>query len=176
MVKLTKIYTKTGDNGITAVANNRRVNKMHPIIDAIGAVDEANSAIGLIDTSQSMYLEEIIDLIQNDMFDLGAELSGSKTIAIKQNNVDTLEKIIDDINKNLEPLNTFVLPTGQIHFARTVVRRAERSVWWYIKNSDGVSVSDIIPQYLNRLSDLLFVIARQENKGNEKLWKPMGEE
>ncbi len=160
MVRLTKIYTKTGDDGTTAIANNERVGKTDPIIEAIGSVDEANSAIGMCGIHN-----DIIDTIQNDLFDLGADLAGSEKIRITEERIKYLEALIDDMNSYLEPLNSFVLPTGPVHFARTIVRRAERAVW-------DTECSPIIPQYLNRLSDLLFVMARYHNKGGEKLWKP----
>lgn len=166
MVHLTKIYTKTGDDGTTSLANNKRVNKDSYIIDAIGAVDEANSAIGMV----TEYYNDVLERIQNDLFDLGAELAGAKTVSITEDKIEYLENVLDDYNEYLEPLDSFVLPTGQLHNARTIVRRAEREVWKVpsIQNK-------LIPKYLNRLSDLLFVMARYHNKGNEKLWKPMGE-
>lgn len=162
MVYLTRIYTKTGDDGKTSTATNERIDKSSDLIEAIGAVDEANSAIGMA----TEFHNDIIDRIQNDLFDLGAELSGAPTITISEARVTYLENIIDDYNEYLEPLHSFVLPTGAIHNARTIVRRAERQVW---------KVKDINPniaKYLNRLSDLLFVMARYYNKGNEKLWVP----
>lgn len=170
MVHLTKIYTKTGDDGTTSIANNQRLEKLDPIIQAIGAVDEANSAIGMCGIHN-----DIIDRIQNDLFDLGADLAGSEKIHITEDRIKHLENIIDDMNEYLEPLNSFVLPTGPVHFARTIVRRAEREVWMahelhgYL---DDLRISSVIPRYLNRLSDLLFVMARYYNKGGEKLWVP----
>ena len=174
MVHLTKIYTKTGDKGGTSIANNVRVNKISPLIMAIGDVDEANSAIGLIDAGAN---QDIFSKIQNDLFDLGADLAGSKTIKITQDYIDYLETCIDGTNALLKPLNSFILPTGQIHFARTVVRRAERSVWLALEIhsfNDDMVFNELIPVYLNRLSDLLFVMARYHNKGNELLWIPKG--
>jgi cob(I)alamin adenosyltransferase len=162
MVHLTRIYTKTGDNGKTSTATNERIDKSSDLIEAIGAVDEANSAIGMA----TEFHNDIIDRIQNDLFDLGAELSGAPTIVISEARITYLENIIDDYNEHLEPLNSFVLPTGAIHNARTVVRRAERQVW----KVEGINLN--IAKYLNRLSDLLFVMARYHNKGNEKLWVP----
>lgn len=177
MVHLTRIYTKTGDDGFTSTASGHRISKINPLIEAVGAVDEANSAIGLINTAEEMYAEDIIDMIQNDLFDLGADLSGSETVKITEERIKWLENLIDDYNSYLEPLHSFILPTGFIHNARAVVRRAERWTWMAIEiyeyNNDEVKISRLIPQYLNRLSDLLFVMARHYNKGNEKLWKPM---
>jgi cob(I)alamin adenosyltransferase len=162
MVHLTRIYTKTGDDGKTSTATNERIDKSSELIEAIGAVDEANSAIGMA----TEFHNDIIDRIQNDLFDLGAELSGAPTIVISETRITHLENIIDDYNEYLEPLHSFVLPTGAIHNARTIVRRAERQVW----KIDGINPN--IAKYLNRLSDLLFVMARYHNKGNEKLWVP----
>jgi cob(I)alamin adenosyltransferase len=109
---------------------------------------------------------DIIDRIQSDLFDLGAELSGAPTIVISEERITYLENVIDDYNEYLEPLHSFVLPTGAMHNARTIVRRAERQVW----KIEGLNPN--IAKYLNRLSDLLFVMARYHNKGNEKLWIP----
>ena len=162
MVHLTRIYTKTGDDGKTSTATNERIDKSSDLIEAIGAVDEANSAIGMA----TEFHNDIIDRIQNDLFDLGAELSGAPTIVISEARIIHLENIIDDYNEYLEPLHSFVLPTGAIHNARTIVRRAERQVW----KIEGINPN--IAKYLNRLSDLLFVMARYHNKGNEKLWVP----
>lgn len=162
MVHLTRIYTKTGDDGKTSTATNERIDKSSDLIEAIGAVDEANSAIGMA----TDFHNDIMDRIQNDLFDLGAELSGAPTIVISEERITHLENIIDDYNEYLEPLHSFVLPTGALHNARTVVRRAERQVW----KIEGINPN--IAKYLNRLSDLLFVMARYHNKGNEKLWVP----
>ena len=162
MVHLTRIYTKTGDEGFTDLANRTRTFKTDPVIEAIGAVDEANSAIGLIPYS------DIVERIQNDLFDLGADLARSE-LKINEDRIKWLENVIDDMNQYLDPLRSFVLPTGPIHNARSIVRRAERRVWAVEK------VNTIIPRYLNRLSDLLFVMARYHNKGNERLWVPGNE-
>lgn len=164
MVKrLTKIYTRTGDDGTTAIANNQRINKTDILLDAIGAVDEANSAIGMATDEYN----DIIEKVQNDLFDLGAELAGSTKFVMTKAKVNYLENVIDDYNEFLEPLQSFVLPTGSLHNARTVVRRAERAVW---KVSESQDINKMILHYLNRLSDLLFVMARYHNKSKEKLW------
>lgn len=165
MVHLTKIYTKTGDKGETSLANGNRVSKDSPEIRVLGAIDEANSALGLFPE----YSNSIIDKIQNHLFDLGAELAGSDKLKMSKEHIEWLEKMIDGYLVTQEPLHSFVLPTGGLHFARTLVRRAERELWWaehYMKD-----VNPYIAQYLNRLSDLLFVMARDYNKGKEKLWK-----
>jgi cob(I)alamin adenosyltransferase len=173
MVHLTKIYTKTGDKGGTSIANGMRVNKISPLVNAIGTVDEANSAIGV-----SEFRNNLIDRIQNDLFDLGADLACSPTVKITQERIDWLETTIDTLNKYLEPLHSFVLPTGTLHHARTIVRRAERDVWLAIEihsTNDDMQINPLIPVYLNRLSDLLFVMARYHNVGAEKLWVPLGD-
>jgi cob(I)alamin adenosyltransferase len=162
MVHLTRIYTKTGDDGQTSTATNYRIDKSSDLIEAIGSIDEANSAIGMA----TEYHNDIMDRIQSDLFDLGAELAGAPTIVISEERITYLENIIDDYNEYLEPLHSFVLPTGPLHNARTVVRRAERQAWRIF------GINQNIPKYLNRLSDLLFVMARYHNKGNEKLWVP----
>lgn len=168
-MRLTKIYTRTGDDGSTAIANNERAHKTSVLVDAIGTVDEANSAIGMA----TEYRNDIIERIQNDLFDLGAELAGSKTFEMTDDRIKYLEDVLDDYNSYLEPLTSFVLPTGSLHNARTIVRRAERVVWMAIEIhefNDGMKFNRNIPKYLNRLSDLLFVMARYHNIGNEKLW------
>ena len=161
--RLTKIYTRTGDDGTTAIANNQRINKTDILLDAIGAIDEANSAIGMATDEYN----DIIERVQNDLFDLGAELAGSTKFIMTKAKVNYLENVIDDYNEFLEPLESFVLPTGSLHNARTVVRRAERAVWKVSENQD---INKMILHYLNRLSDLLFVMARYHNRGKEKLW------
>ena len=174
MVHLTKIYTKTGDDGTTGLANGSRTAKFTPRMYAIGSIDEANAAIGCIENPSST-----LNTIQNDLFDIGAEVAGAPKVKITQNKIDWLESMIDYYNSHLEPLHSFVLPKGTIHFARTVVRRAERDLWyWYATDSDGHANEDLsqLPLiYLNRLSDLLFVMARYYNDMNETLWKVMGE-
>ena len=163
MVILSKIYTKTGDEGFTDLANKQRTFKTDIVIQAIGAIDEANSAIGMAIDEYN----DVIERVQSDLFDLGAELAGATTINISESRVKYLEDMIDDYNEHLDPLRSFVLPTGPLHNARTVVRRAEREVW----KIDDINLN--IAKYLNRLSDLLFVMARYHNALNEALWKPM---
>ena len=119
MVHLTKIYTKTGDKGVTSLADGSRFDKSSVLLEAIGAVDEANSAIGMIKKYN-------LDKIQNDLFDLGAVLAGSNTVKITEDSIKLLEENIDTLNETLPSLNSFILPKGEIHNARAVVRRAER--------------------------------------------------
>lgn len=166
--RLTKIYTKTGDEGLTSIGGNEQIYKTSPLIEAIGTVDEANSAIGMMERN------DIVETIQQDLFDLGAELAGSKTIKITPERITWLENVIDDYNEYLGPLTSFILPTGPIHNARAVVRRAERTVWTAMvtfENNDQVNISPDIAKYLNRLSDLLFVMARYYSKDTERLWE-----
>lgn len=142
--------------------------KTSPLIEAIGTVDEANSAIGMMERN------DIVETIQQDLFDLGAEIAGSKTIKITPERITWLENVIDDYNEYLGPLTSFILPTGPIHNARAVVRRAERTVWTAMvtfENNDQINISPDIAKYLNRLSDLLFVMARYYSKDTERLWE-----
>ena len=166
MVRLTKIYTKTGDKGKTYLANNEREKKDSPRIIAIGAVDEANSAIGMID----QHYDNWINPIQQKLFDLGAELAKSKTIKIVKEDIKKLEELIDNLNEELPALQSFILPKGDIHHARAVVRRAELKIWWAMEYEE---ISELVPQYLNRLSDFLFVLARYDATWKpEVLWVP----
>lgn len=178
MVRLTRIYTKTGDDGTTGLGNNQRVKKHDPHVDAIGDVDEANSAIGVaMSFINNIDILEVLLIVQNDMFDIGAELSTHNSpITIKDEHVKYLEDQIDRFNEKLESLNSFVLPSGSkpsshLHLARAVVRRAERRVWVLFNYFE---INKLLPMYLNRLSDLLFVLARCENKYGDILWKPGG--
>ena len=192
MVKLNKIYTKTGDDGTTGLTDGSRVKKYDLRPEAYGTVDELNSILGMI---VSLYEDkirkeksddEILNLlkrIQNDLFDLGADLSKPfstkneiNDLRIIKLQVEFLENFIDRYNKNLEPLNSFVLPGGTVisswfHLARTVTRRAERNVCGLL---DKEKINKYSLMYLNRLSDLLFVISRLMNDNGQKdvLWKP----
>lgn len=199
MVKLTKIYTRTGDEGLTGLSDFSRVRKTDPRIEAYADVDEANSAIGVaVALAQNEFDEETLHLlsqIQNDLFDLGADLSNPlnefyeyEPLRVDAIWVDALETAIDKYNSQLEKLDSFILPGGSglaagLHLARTVVRRAERATWHAIEqygtepakkghNNGGVNV--IAARYLNRLSDLLFVLARYANlkHGGDIKWVP----
>ena len=179
MVKLNKIYTRTGDDGTSGLVDGSRVSKSSVRMAAIGEVDEANAAIG-------MAIAELIpgDLtehllgIQNDMFDLGADLAtpGEIGLRIVASQVARLEQAIDVMNAELEPLQSFILPGGSIavaalHLARTVVRRAERAA---VALNESEPLNPHLLAYLNRLSDLLFVTARYvaAKEGGDILWKP----
>jgi cob(I)alamin adenosyltransferase len=185
MVYLSRIYTKVGDKGETALGTGRMVAKDNPRVAAYGSVDELNSVLGLLVALQPTLTEkELVRSIQNDLFDVGADLCVPEDQApptppplrIRPEQVARLEQAIDRLNADLEPLRSFVLPGGSpaaawCHLARTVCRRAER---------DGVTLSHaeaINPQvivYLNRLSDLLFVLARVLNNAgkDDELWQP----
>jgi cob(I)alamin adenosyltransferase len=182
MVNLTRIYTKTGDKGMTSLGNGSRVEKFHPLIEAYSTVDEANSHIGLIRARGKIGDggQAVLERIQNDLFDVGADLckpfisiNDTKDIRVSKEQVDYLELQIDAYNMTLEPLRSFVIPGGNetsalFHIVRTVVRRAEREAW---KAREGRYINDFVMQYLNRLSDLMFVMARFYNE-NEHLWQP----
>ncbi len=177
MVKLNKIYTRTGDDGTTGLVDGSRISKADPLMAAIGDVDEANCAIGMARAALGTgAFGGLLAHIQNDLFDLGADLAtpagieGALRIAPSQ--VAWLEERIDHLNSALEPLTSFVLPAGapgaaELHFARAVTRRAERS-------AVAAGAGEQPLAYLNRLSDLLFVAARavNQNEAGDVLWVP----
>jgi cob(I)alamin adenosyltransferase len=185
MVNLTKIYTKTGDDGTTSLGDMSRTSKNDPRLEAFAAVDEANSYIGvaLLHVANDD-VRALLTQVQNEMFDVGADLCTPvvdepkvKPLRVTADMVDKLEGEIDKYNAELESLRSFVLPGGtagsaHLHVARTIVRRAERATWHAIHSfGDGVSI--LTARYLNRLSDLLFVLARHENKSTgDTLWVP----
>ena len=187
MVNLTRIYTKTGDDGTTSLGDMSRTSKNDPRLEAYATVDEANSAIGVVLALGGIKDDEITKLlvrIQNDLFDVGADLCTPivdnptvEPLRVLESQIDYLEKQIDKYNESLQPLRTFVLPSGTpasalAHVARTVVRRAERNTWHAI-HSFGGGVNPVTAKYLNRLSDLLFVLARTANKEiGDQLWVP----
>ncbi len=199
MVKLTKIYTRTGDEGMTGLSNFTRTRKTDPRIEAYADVDEANSAIGVaVSLARNEFDHETLELlsqIQNDLFDLGADLSNPlnehyeyEPLRVGAEWIDALEAAIDKYNADLSKLDSFILPGGSglaagLHLARTVVRRAERATWHAIeaygtdpakKGSTDGGVSVLAARYLNRLSDLLFVLARYANikHGGDVKWVP----
>jgi len=187
MVNLTRIYTKTGDDGTTSLGDMSRTSKNDPRLEAYATVDEANSSIGVVLALGQLADAEIIKLlirIQNDMFDVGADLCTPvvdkpefEPLRVLESQVIFIEEQIDKYNAELKPLKSFVLTSGTpaaalLHVARTVVRRAERSTWHAI-HSFGGGVNPLTAKYLNRLSDLLFVLARYVNKGvGDELWVP----
>jgi cob(I)alamin adenosyltransferase len=179
MVKLTRIYTKTGDKGTTGLGDGRRVDKDTVRMEAIGTVDEANAAIGVARRSAKGKADKMLAAIQNDLFDLGADLcvpepSKRPALRITDTQVTRLEREIDALNAKLKPLNSFVLPGGtrlaaELHLARTIVRRAERAIVTLAKHE---TVGAPVLRYINRLSDHLFVLSRAANKGTDVLWIP----
>ena len=185
MVRLTRIYTKTGDDGTTALGDNSRTSKNDPRLEAFATVDEANSNIGVvISTALESEITKILVVIQNDLFDVGADLCTPvvdspeyEPLRITEEQITWLESMIDKYNASLAPLQSFILPSGtpmsaQLHVARTVVRRAERETWRAISQF-GAGVNPLTAKYLNRLSDLLFVLARWSNQEiGDVLWIP----
>jgi len=179
-----KIYTKTGDRGDTSLFGGQRVPKDALRIEAYGTVDELNTVLGIIRSDNAdPEIDAILGEIQEQLFELGADLAtprgAEKKVVrrIDQRDVDKLEKVIDALDPQLKPLRSFVLPGGspvsaRVHFARTVCRRAERIIVRLSRNED---IGDMITVYLNRLSDLLFVLARYVNRKAglaETKWKP----
>ena len=187
MVNLTRIYTKTGDDGTTSLGDMSRTSKNDPRLEAYADVDEANSAIGVVLSLCAISDESVKTLlirVQNDLFDVGADLSTPviddpkvEPLRVTQEQITYLESQIDFYNENLTELRSFVLPSGTaaaslLHVARTVTRRAERSTWHAI-HSFGGGVNPLTAKYLNRLSDLFFVLARFENREvGDVLWVP----
>jgi len=178
MVRLTRIYTKGGDKGRTSLGGGKRVAKHALRVEAYGTVDEANAAIGIARLHASKAADAMLVLIQNDLFDLGADLCrpGTDGLRVADAQVERLEREIDGMNAKLKPLDSFVLPGGSpsaayLHLARTIVRRAERAM---TRLAEKEEVSGAAIRYVNRLSDHLFVLARAENGGGAKdvLWVP----
>ena len=175
--RLSKIYTRTGDQGTTGLADGSRVDKDDARVEAMGAVDELNSAIGVMLTETiSESVRECLLSIQHTLFDLGGELSIPGHRMISPAKVEQLEQLLDEYNAELEPLKEFILPGGvpaaaQCHVARGICRRAERRLVTLAKLSDDVS--PVSRQFMNRLSDLLFVLARALNRAADQpdvLW------
>jgi len=183
MVTLNRIYTKTGDKGETALGDGSRRPKHDLRVSAYGTVDEANCAVGMARLHTTGDLDAMLSRIQNDLFDLGADLCapedgrrGGDRLRIAETQVERLEREIDAINETLKPLNSFVLPGGtaaaaHLHLARAIVRRAERLV---VELTQVETVSAVAIRYINRLSDHLFVASRFANDGGARdvLWIP----
>jgi cob(I)alamin adenosyltransferase len=180
--RLTKIYTRTGDAGDTGMADGSRVSKDDVLMHAQGDVDELNSLLGLLVSQLSdEFFKEVIFTVQNNLFDMGAEISLSQAnfseIYIESENIDWLENKLDMLNEDLPPLKEFILPGGDeqaslCHLARSVCRRAERSL--VLLNKHKEMGSDLLA-YINRLSDFLFVLARsiaRQNGEMEVYWEP----
>ncbi len=184
-VRLTKIYTRGGDSGETSLGDGTRVPKLDGRIAAFGTVDELNAQLGVVLAGAvPAELRAVLVRVQNDLFDVGADLSVPWGLAdrlrVSQADVDALEAECDRFNAMLPELRSFVLPGGseaaaRLHVARTVCRRAEREV---VAGARDVELNPLVLAYLNRLSDLLFVVARSANAAaglDEPLWKPGGE-
>lgn len=174
--RLSKIYTKTGDDGSTGLGNGERIAKNHARMQAIGDIDELNCCVGiLIETLDDDQYLPLLRGIQHDLFDLGGELSIPGFTLIKEDHVTALETALDEINADLPPLKNFILPGGTLaaahcHLARAVCRRAERSL---VHLSHNETINHDARHYVNRLSDLLFVMARaiaRSNGQEEILW------
>lgn len=186
-VHLTRIYTRTGDDGTTGLSDFSRVSKNDARLVAYADCDEANAAIGVAIAlgTPEQRITNVLRQIQNDLFDAGADLSTPVVdnpkhppLRITQAYVDRLEAWCDEFNEGLPALNSFVLPGGSplsalLHVARTVVRRAERSAWAAI-DAHPSDVSPLPAKYLNRLSDLLFILSRLANPNGDVLWQPGG--
>jgi cob(I)alamin adenosyltransferase len=188
MVTLNRIYTRTGDKGLTRLSTGQPVSKASLRVEAYGGVDETNAFIGVArqHTKGDAELDALLERIQNDLFDLGADLATPEQngkpewepLRIVDSQVERLEREIDGMNARLSPLTSFVLPAGSpasaaLHVARTVCRRAERRVVELMAVEEEI-VSDAALKYLNRLSDLLFVASRRANEDGaaDVLWKP----
>ncbi len=183
MVKLTKIYTRGGDKGQTSLGNGSRVSKDDIRVDAYGDIDELNAIIGVARLQCNNAADEILSRLQNDLFDVGADLCTPieenpkyPPLRVTEEQVIRLEEEIDSLNSELSPLNSFILPGGSqqsahLHHARTVCRRAERRM---VSLAAVENINDISIRYVNRLSDLLFVLARYLNEkgASDVLWVP----
>ncbi len=188
-VVLSRIYTRTGDDGSTALGDMSRARKTDPRLAAYADTDEANCAIGVAVTMGQLPAEisKLLVRIQNELFDVGADLCNPVTekpdyppLRVDGSYITALERACDEFNEGLPVLRSFVLPGGSpaaalLHVARTVVRRAERTTWAALE-VHGDTMNPLTAQYLNRLSDLLFILARRVNEpGGDMLWKPGGE-
>ena len=184
-VNLTRIYTRLGDDGNTHLGDMSRVPKTHPRIEAYGAVDELNAHIGVALNAPDLAPEHAqwLRRIQNDLFDVGADLSvppggERERLRVTADQTAWLERACDEVNETLPPLKSFVLPGGtsaaaQLHVCRTVCRRAERRTLALGDEAHPEhQANPEVVRYLNRLSDLLFILARSANRGEEPLWEP----
>ena len=186
-VHLTRIYTKTGDDGTTALGDMSRVPKTDPRITAYADVDETNAAVGVALALGQLPddVRAVLTQVQNDLFDVGADLCTPVVaepkyppLRVTDSYVERLEGWCDEFNGRLGKLDSFILPGGTpgaalLHVARTVARRAERSTWVLLERSPDAT-SPVPALYLNRLSDLLFILSRVANPGGDVLWKPGG--
>jgi cob(I)alamin adenosyltransferase len=176
--RLSKIYTRTGDDGTTGLGDGSRVPKTNARIEAYGTVDEANCALGMVLAVPGLPADvtDLLTNVQHELFDLGGELAVPGYRAIQSEHIDRLEQALDRLNEKLPPLKEFILPGGgpaaaACHLARAITRRAERCTW---RVRETEPVAEEVLRYLNRLSDLLFVVARvlaRHENGAEVLWR-----
>ena len=183
MVNLTRIYTRTGDDGTTALGDFSRTDKNDPRLIAYADVDETNASLGTVLAlgAPDPAVAEVIRRVQNELFDVGADLctpiaDGDDRLRIQESYITRLEIDCDRFNEQLEPLRSFILPGGTpaaalLHVARTTARRAERSTWRAVSEFPDTT-NPLSATYLNRLSDLLFILARVANSGEDVLWAP----
>lgn len=185
-VVLSKIYTRTGDDGTTALSDMSRAHKTDPRLAAYADVEEANAHLGVALAHGTLPAEivEVLGRVQNELFDVGADLATPVVddppfppLRVEQSYIDWLETQCDRFNAELKPLRSFILPggdlaTAQLHVARVTVRRAERTAWAALQTHDDMN--PLTAKYLNRLSDLLFILCRIAHNGAEILWKPGG--
>jgi cob(I)alamin adenosyltransferase len=188
VVRINRVYTKVGDNGTTALGDGSRVPKTAPRLSAYADVDEANSVIGLAIAvgGLSDEIKAVLQSVQNDLFDVGADLCAPVVedppyppLRITEPYIERLEGWCDEFNERVPKLTSFILPGGTpgaafLHQARTVSRRAERSGWALVED-DGERTNVLAVKYLNRLSDLLFILGRVANPDGDVLWKPGGD-
>jgi len=189
MVNLTRIYTRTGDDGTTSLGDMSRVSKLDLRLESYADVDEANSLVGVAIASGGLDddVVRVLRHVQNDLFDVGADLSCPVVedpkyppLRVESDYVDRLERWCDHYLESLEKLRSFILPGGTpaaaaLHVARTVARRAERSAWAALE-AHGAAMNPLTATYLNRLSDLMFILARYANRADgDILWTPGGE-
>ena len=172
---MTRIYTRSGDQGETGLANGERLTKTNQLFEVMGDVDELNAQIGMIRALNSdKSIDQQLSKIQHKLFDLGAQVAQYKGNNIKGSDIKSIEDWIDSWQAQLEPLKQFILPAGSqsgcaAHLARNICRRSERKAWQAAKGHD---LEAEVMQYLNRLSDYLFVLARVLNGGDEVFWQP----
>ncbi|MFD1540334.1 cob(I)yrinic acid a,c-diamide adenosyltransferase [Nonomuraea guangzhouensis] len=185
-VVLSRIYTRTGDDGTTALSDMSRASKTDPRLAAYADVEEANAHLGLAMSHGTLPVEltAVLIRIQNELFDVGADLATPVTdnpefppLRVEQSYIDWLEARCDEFNEQLKPLRSFILPGGDpaiagLHVARVTVRRAERTTWAALQTHEDMN--PLTAAYLNRLSDLLFILCRVAHAGGEILWKPGG--
>lgn len=183
MVNLTQIYTRTGDDGTTALGDFSRTGKNDPRLVAYADVDETNCSLGTVLAlgSPNPEIAEVIRRIQNELFDVGADLctpiaENDERLRVQDSYISRLEADCDRFNEDLEPLRSFILPGGTpaaalLHVARTTARRAERATWRAVADYPDTT-NPLTATYLNRLSDLLFILARAANSGEDVLWHP----